>query len=266
NLTQLSVSGGGDFYFLLSPFILLWRVARGGALLAALVPLLVVECVVARKQRRLSLYHYCLFACLLTVLLVYTDKEANLNHLLDLVVTAVPVVGCLWASLAERGGLRLGLGAAVAWLAFMGWATTLVMPAYEVARIFRSGRTPADYAVKPLAGLVADDAPILCEDPWVALARGKLPLVLDPYSLGRMSLNQPQLTGDLRRRIESRDFTQIVLCQRLDDTNPYDRRAWEDRHFGRPLVRAMRENYRLHAKAEGYFVYVPKEGEQRAER
>jgi hypothetical protein len=31
-------------------------------------------------------------------------------------------------------------------------------------------------------------------------------------------------------------------------------------------VRAMRENYRFQAKAEGYFVYVPKEGEQRAER
>jgi hypothetical protein len=272
NLTQLSVSGGDDFYFLLSPFILLWRVARGGALLAALVPLLGVECIAARKQRRLSLYHYCLLACLLVVLLVYTDKEANMNHLLDLVATAIPVAGCLWVALPEpgrgaSGGLRLGLGAAVLWLVYMGWATTLVMPVYEVARIVRSGRTPSDYAVKPLAGLVADDAPILCEDPWVALARGQTPVVLDPYSLGRMSLHHPQLTGDLERRIEARDFTQIVLCQRLDDTNPYDRRAWEDRHFGRPLVRAMRENYRLQARAEGYFVYVPKEdGGQRAER
>ncbi len=271
NLTQLSVSDGGDFYFLLSPFILLWRTARGGALLAALVPLLLVECVAARKQRRLTLPHYCLFACLLIVLLVYTDKEANMNHLLDLVVTAIPVVGCLWAALPEAGGLRLGLGGAVAWLVYMGWATTLVMPAYEVARIVRSGQTPPTYAVKPLAGVVADDAPILCEDPWVALARGKTPLVLDPYSLGRMSLHLPHLTRDLRHRIESRHFKQIVLCQRLDDTNPYDRRAWEDRHFGRPLVRAMREHYRLHAKAEGYFVYVPKEdggppGEQRAQR
>jgi hypothetical protein len=270
NLTQLSVSGGGDLYFLLSPFILLWRVARGGALLAALVPLLLVEAVAARKQRRLSLHHYCLFACLLVVLLVYTDKEANMNHLLDLVVTAVPVVGCLWAALPESGGLRWGLGGAVAWLVYTGWATTLVMPVYEVVRIARSGETPPAYALKPLAGLVADDAQILCEDPWVPLARGKMPLVLDPYSLGRMSLYHPHLTGDLRRRIESRDFRQIVLCQRLDDTNPYDRRAWEDRHFGRPLVRAMRENYRLHTKAEGYFVYVPKEGgppaEQRAGR
>jgi hypothetical protein len=145
------------------------------------------------------------------------------------------------------------------------------MPAYEVARIVRSGHTPPAYAVKPLAGLVADDGPILCEDPWVALARGKTPLVLDPYSLGRMSLHLPHLTGDLRRRIETCHFKQIVLCQRLDDTNPYDRRAWEDRHFGRPLVRAMRQHYRLHAKAEGYFVYVPKgdggpPGEQRAQR
>ena len=275
NLTQLSVSGGGDLYYLLSPFILLWRIARGGALLAALVPLLAVECVAARKQRRLTLHHYCLFACLLVVLLVYTDKEANMNHLLDLVVTAVPVVGCLWIALPEAGrgtgGLRLGLGVAVAWLVYMGWATTLVMPVYEVTRIVRGGRVPPDYAVKPLAGLVADDAPILCEDPWVALSRGQTPLVLDPYSLGRMSLHQPHLTGDLRRRIEARDFRQIVLCQRLDDTNPYDRRAWEDRHFGRPLVRAMRDNYRLHVRAEGYFVYVPKEdggpsGAQRAGR
>jgi hypothetical protein len=66
--------------------------------------------------------------------------------------------------------------------------------------------------------------------------------------------------------VEAREFGHIVLCQRLDGGNPYDRFAWEDLHFGRTLVGAMRRNYRLLMRAEDYYVYVPDEGKENGAR
>ena len=62
----------------------------------------------------------------------------------------------------------------------------------------------------------------------------------------------------LVRRIERQEFAHVVLLQRLDDSNPHDRYAWEVRHFGPPVVAALRANYTLEKSAEGYFVYRPR--------
>jgi hypothetical protein len=269
NLTELSDSVGSDLYFLLAPLVLLWRVGRGGVLWTVLVPLVLLECVAAFRQRRLNLSHYTLLCGLPVMLLIYTDKGTNMNHLLDLVIVAVPVIGCLWAALPASGGLRQGLGLAVVWTAYMGWATTLVFPLYEAINCIRSGSTPACYAAKPLAAVVPDGTPLLCEDPWIALARHQRPCILDPYSLGRMAATHPHLTRPLIARVEGRQFQHIVLCQRLDGGNPYDRFAWEDLHFGRPLIQAIRRNYRLLGRTEDYYVYIPNEDKEagaRAER
>jgi hypothetical protein len=262
NLTAFSGSGVGGPQSLLAPLLLLWRVGRGGVLLAFLVPALALECVAAVRGRRLGVHHHCLFACLLVLLVIYSDSETNMNHLLDLVVVAIPVAGCLWAALpaagAAAGGLRLGLGLAVAWVAYTAWANTMVFETLTAARLLREGRASVGHPAKPLAGLVGDDEKFLSEDPWVAIARRQKPRVLDPYSLGRFTESRPELAAELVRRVEAREFTRIILCRRLGEASPHDRRAWEDRHFGRPVVRSIRAHYRLRAQAEGFYVYEPR--------
>jgi hypothetical protein len=261
NMRELSLPGGWDLYCLLPALVLVWRVAQGGPALAILVPLVIVECLAAFRQRRLELPHYCLFFGVGVLLLIYTDPGTDMNHLLDLVVLLVPVIGCLWASLpaaADGGGLRLGLGVGLAWAACVGWAMTLVGPLREAVDCLRSG-TPPDYAAKPLAGLVGDDAPFLSDDPWVALARNRAPCVLDTYSLARLASSHPHLTEALLRRVETREFRQVVLTERLDHADPHARFLYEQVHFGRPVVEAVRRHYRLLTKAGDYFVYVPRE-------
>ncbi len=264
NMSELSVPAGRDLYCLLPPVVLVWRVAQGGPALAVLMPLTIVECLAAIRQRRLGLPHWCLFFGVLLLLAIFTDPGTNMNHLLDLVVLSVPVIGSLWASLPAVGqgsGLRLGLGVGLAWTAYVGWAMTLVDPLREAVGSLRSGQTPPCYAVKPLADLVPDDGPFLADDAWIALARNRTPCVLDTFSVARMTFSHPQLTDALLRRVEAREFKQIVVTQRLDQANPHARFAYEEVHFGRPIVQAVRRHYRLLKRAEDYFVYVPREHE-----
>jgi hypothetical protein len=264
NMSELSVPGGRDLYCLLPPVVLAWRTAQGGPALAVLVPLVIVECLAAFRQRRLGLPHYCLFFGVLILFVIFTDPGTNMNHLLDLVVLSVPVIGSLWASLpgvGEGAGLRLGLGVGLAWAAYVGWAMTLVDPLREAVDVIRSGQTAPCYAVKPLAALIPDDAPFLADDAWIALARHRTPCVLDTYSLARMTSSHPQLTDALLRRVEAREFKQIVVTQRLDQADPHARFEYAEIHFGRPIVQAVCRHYRLLTRAEDYFVYVPREHE-----
>jgi hypothetical protein len=83
--------------------------------------------------------------------------------------------------------------------------------------------------------------------------------MLDPFALARLGHTHPRAVHDLVRRIEHEEFQHVVLLQRLDDSNPHDRYAWEVRHFGPPVVAALREHYTLETTAEGYFVYRPRQ-------
>jgi hypothetical protein len=262
NFRALSAAGvQGIVPVLLSPLLLLWRLSGGGVLLGFLVPVLVVECTRAVKQRDATVYHLALFFCLPGLLLIYADMGADYNHLLDLVVLAVPLVGCLWRSLpsAEEGlgGLRAVLAVAMIWVLYASWANRMVFPLRDVFDALRGQETAAGEPACPLADRVAAGERILSEDPWVPIARGQVPVLLDPFVIARMQQSRPEMTADLVRRIETGAFDKIVLLQALDARNPHDRYAWEERHFGKPVVAAMRAHYRLLAKAEGYYIYVP---------
>jgi hypothetical protein len=262
NITALSAAGAGAWGAVVAPLLFLWRVGRSGVLLGLLIPLLVVECVRAVRGRQGTIYHLALVFCLPILLVIYSDMGADYNHLLDLVVLALPLAGCLWVALPageKLGGMRLAMGLVVVWTLYMSWADNMVFAVLDSLRSLRQGQPDARYPAKPLAGLIGDNAPLLSEDPWVAIARGQTPRILDPFSLARLSESQPQLTANLERRIQDGEFTHIVLLQRVDESNPNDRYAWEVRHFGRRIVWAIRNRYRLETQTEGYFVYTPRE-------
>jgi hypothetical protein len=262
NFRSLSAAGvRGIVPILLSPLLLLWRLSGGGVPTAFLVPVLVVECTRAVRRRDCTLYHLALFFCLPGLLLIYADMGAAYNHLLDLVVLAVPLLGRLWQALPSTedalGGLRAVLAVAVVWVLYVSWANLMVFPLRDVFDLVRGQETAARQTACPLAECVGSDERVLSEDPWVPIARGQVPVLLDPFVIARMQQAHPEMTADLVRRIEAGTFDKIVLLQALDARNPHDRYAWEDRHFGKPVVEAMRTHYRLQARAEGYYIYVP---------
>jgi hypothetical protein len=254
NLRALSAASVDMQAMLLGPLFLLWRLGRGGVLLGMLIPLVVVEIGRVVTQRRLSVWHWSFCFCVLLTVGIFFDKGVYYNHLLDLVVLAIPLLGSLWAALPSAGhvqsSLRTVFALVLGWVMFMGWNTTILVPLAEARA--------AGYPARPLAELIGDDDPLLCEDPWVAIARNRLPCVLDPYSLARLADTRPDIPAALAERIGKHEFAWIVLCQDVNDSNVLDRQPWEERHFGRVVVGAMREHYRLQQHGRGWWVYVPR--------
>jgi hypothetical protein len=256
-----AVENVGVVSILKSPIAFLARLGRGGAAEAFLIPLAILECVLAIRQRRFTIYHGALLLTLPILLVIFTDLGADFNHLLDLVVLAIPLAGSLWASLPStdraNAAVRAGLAVAVCWVLFMCWTATLGNPVRDVVTTWiKHGKS--SFPAKPLAGIVADDANLLCEDPWIAVSRNQAPTALDPYAVACLARTHPKLGADLVKRIEDGEFDQIVLRLHGGEINPHEEGEWEDRVFGLPVVNAVRTHYQVQCQAEGYLIYTPR--------
>jgi hypothetical protein len=259
NFTALSSAGVGIQGLLVTPVVFLVRVGRGGVTMGFLVPLVVLEVVLAARRRQVTVYHLGLLFCLPVLLAIFADMGADYNHLVDLVVLAVPVLGCLWARLPAPGqalgGLRAGLALALAWTLFVAWTGGMEGGVRGVL----AGEAQANrYPAKPLAGLIGDRDSVLSDDPWVDIARGRLPQVLDTYAVARLAEKHPHLTARLERSIRAGEFDWIVLVQPLDRHDPRDWHQWQEKRLGPRLLRAVADRYELRARAEDFYVYAPK--------
>jgi hypothetical protein len=265
NFAALSVSGVTAKDVVLSPMLLLWKLGRSGTGVTFLVPVMIVEGAAASYQRRATVFHFGLYACLLTTLVTYTDRGSDTNHLVDLVVLAAVMSVSLWGALPPvregTGSIRIGLGLGLVWVLFSGSVNMLVFPVLGAIRSVQEHRVEAEFAAHPLADLLAEGGSVLSEDAWVEVSAGRLPTISDAYSLARMSAAHPELAEPLVKRVEAREFRYVILLQRLDaKTPPTDRYDWEDRAFGRQIVAALRQNYEFLSEREGYFIYVPVRG------
>jgi hypothetical protein len=260
NFAALSLAGVTPTDVALAPVVLLWKVGRSGMAVAFLVPAFVVELVAAGIQRRNTLFHYAAYACLGVTALVYTDRGSDSNHLVDMMALAIVLCGSLWGGLPSlrgpAGSMHCVLGLCMLWVLFAAWINMLAFPVLNALRAVEVRRADPQFASRPLAEMIETDDPILAEDAWVELSRGRLPTVMDPYAVARLSASRPELTEPLVRRVEAREFAYLVLLQRLDNTKVSGRYRWEDRAFGPAVVAAMRRNYRFLAERDGYLIYV----------
>jgi hypothetical protein len=253
NFAALAGPGSGALGLLRAPLIFLVQVATGGLALGLLVPAAVVACALALRRRDLPLEHQALFLCVPLLAALCADPGVDYNHLLDLVVLCVLVAGHLWQALpAVAGGLAVALG----WVLFAGWVGVLEPRLREVG--YRPVGEPTRYPAVPLAGWIGPAETILTENPWIDVSRGRTPVVLDAFAFARLTRSDPALAAPLLKKIRQGSFDKIILRRRLDDPAS-DRARWEEQNFGRPVLAAVAERYRLLAEAEGFFIYVPRE-------
>jgi hypothetical protein len=258
NFTALSAAGvSGMSGILRAPANLLLQASQDGAAQGFLIPAALVGCFAAARARRLTVYHGALLCCLPILFVIYSDRGSDYNHLLDLVVLAVPAAGCLCNSLAANGP-RWAVALVLLWATTSSWANTLSVPVRRVLDDARQGRAEAKRPGRPLTDLIGDDATILSEDPWVPVSRGQVPCVLDPYAFARMSEHRPALGDELARRVRAEEFQRIVLLRPANGMGTEDGGNWYERHLGPAVIGAIRDRYRFLVQSEGYYVYVPK--------
>jgi hypothetical protein len=182
---------------------------------------------------------------------IYGSPGTNLNHLLDIQIASVVVLGCLTTrpSLMQR---QLGIYALV--LATLiplgrGGGAVLKEPAGPVF-------TTNGSRLKRVIGLVEkSDKPVLSENPIIPVLTGKSPYVLDPWMLSLLRKRIPYFGDALMQQLRNRAFGVVVLFE--DPETDYGRHWYDTQHFGPGFRETLKENYRLLSVTDDQFVYVP---------
>jgi hypothetical protein len=252
-LATAGVQGPGSL--LRGPYFLVHLLVQQALAAWALLPVAAAGFWLARAERRVSLYQLSLICCLVVLVVVLSDIGTGWNQLVDLVVLTGLVVGELagrsWPDPWPRGVVTVALTGLLLWINLTGLVVVLIPDARQALGQLRGGHPPA---ARPLAGRATASTPVLSEDPYVPLALGQTPTVLDPFMLLRIGQEDPAAVQQLVRRINERAFRFVVLVEPLD---PIDREWWRQLHFGPEVVEALASSYRYTGRDQGYYVYEP---------
>ncbi len=225
-----------------------------------LLPFALLALLLALGERRLSIWQLAFLIELPLLALVLADPGSDFNHLVDLVVLTVLVIGELWARLEPRPGEVSALGAAIALALLLGGADSyrqvLQSDTADAAKSLL-GRSATAYPTNPLERYVGDEDTVLSEDPAIPVLRDQTPVLLDAVSVRRVGLDHPDWLADLEQRIQRGAFDKIVLVHPATDDLWYG-----ERNFGSKIQNAIESDYRLLARIENepldYWVYVPR--------
>jgi hypothetical protein len=228
---------------------------EGFGLLVVLPLLAALGLAVAVRRRDLSIYHLAFVASVLVTSVVLVDPGAYVNHLLDVQVLSLLVIGELWRQLTPAP--RSLSWASMTLLLVLVAATAATygenMSVRRDIRVLAHGTAERD-RVPRLAGAVSDDERILSEDPFVPASRNLRPFVLDSYMLITLLQRHPEWRRDLVARIENAEFDKILLYY-----VPSEAPQWYERvHLGPDVVQAVEARYRRARRVDGYWIYVPR--------
>jgi hypothetical protein len=212
------------------------------------------------RRRELSLFQVALVVDMLILVVVLRDVGADYNHLLDLSVLTALVVGELWARprLSPRATAMLTAALTVALVVGAASAfTDTISPDLALgARMAVGDASGALYSTHPLRGIVPAGATILSEDPSLPILSGQLP-VTDPLMLSRMEKSHPAWIAQLRRRIDEKQFDDVVLIRPLEPGSFHASVS-----FGNTITEAIARNYRpariVPTGSLTYYLYVPR--------
>jgi hypothetical protein len=262
NLRELSFTGLSGESSLIRPARVPLLLIQEAPAVWPLVPLAVLEIVLQLRRRQLGIFQLGFILHLPVLYVMFTAIGVSFGHLIDVMVLTVVSAGALWSRLAKGEGWLGTAGLAIALLTIWAIVSSAIVGAERegVAALSPApgAPPPAQVAVSsgPLEDYVAPGDEILSEDPWVAVAQGELPVVLDPFMFLRLGNERPGLVRHLVGRIQRQEFDRILLAYQPD--TPYGEWWYSFYNFGTRSVTAIVERYRLLARAGDYFVYGPR--------
>jgi hypothetical protein len=262
NFFGLSLAGiNGIGQALHSPTLLIRTMFNNTPALWALVPVAALGLVINLARGEVSIYDISLICFIPLLFLIFVDIGAGDNHLLDLAVLGVLVIGhasttfsrALDAIPRQVRSPRLTI-VQTGVLLFALWITTthlvvLVPDVYTAMAALTAGGT-ANHP--PLEGWITAHDTILSEDPYVPIALGQVPVVMDPFMLLRIGRSRPDAVQALIERIDAKEFNFVILTAPIERTE-----WWEKFHFGSDVIQAIDRSYDFSRGAEGYYLYTP---------
>lgn len=224
-----------------------------------LFPLAVVATAWSAGSRRPTLLQLALAVDVVVLCFVMASRGTDHNHLLDLCLLTVLVVGELAGGRPAADGhvVRVVATIAAVWGLVTSYQRTMGPETKGALRSLVRGSSDSELglASNPLAGLVGEDDRLLSEDPTIPLAVGQRPILLDSFIARATLADDPELARALARRVAAQDFDEIVLVAGLEPgTGLFDKQF-----LGRTVNDAVLRSYRLGYVVRDIYVYLPLE-------
>ncbi len=249
NMRACARSGTTLVDFARAPIVMLRIVAAKdpGALLF-LAP--AVALLTAQPRRTLSSLPGLFFAAVLLVTVVlFASPGIDYNHLLDLQIASVLLLGAAVVGRAIPSGFGLHL------LAIAALLSAAVVAIDFKDHGFNSRRAHMERAVA-VADRAQHDGPILSQDALVPLHAGEPVVVPDAFMMHVLSRNDPAYGDALLRQIRSQRFRAVVLI-----SDPATQRDFlENRHFMPGFVATLEQAYAFAERIGPYRIYLPRSG------
>jgi hypothetical protein len=221
-----------------------------------LFPLAAVAIFRGLRARAPTLLQLTLIVELIVLSVVMSSRGTDHNHLLDLCVLTVLVVGEFAADQfrEERLGLvALVITAAVVWGVGSSYQRTMGPQTLGALRQIVRGDPDGSLEPNPLAGFVRRTDRLLSEDPTIPLLLGQRPVLLDSFVARRALAKHPSWAQAWARRVSARNFDKIILVAGLEPGTG----LFDQQFLGRAVNDAVLANYRLAYAELDLYVYVP---------
>ena len=205
---------------------------------------------------RASIYQLAFVAAAAILVIILSDPGALTNHLIDVAVLIAIGVADLAGRDSDKHERPLAIRAfitiAVLWSMLAGFDAYLLDP---LKMTLRGEPFPAQVGVTAVSKWIEPDDRLLSEHPGLPVVlQGRAPVMLDAYMMARIDRSRPDLSVSMTEQIQQRRFDKVILL-----SDPRDLDDWYLKtHFGERLIRLILKNYEQAARAEDYFVYVPR--------
>jgi hypothetical protein len=183
------------------------------------------------------------------VVLILSTPGAYWNHLVDVHVASICLIGTSLFGIKDKPVFRYGL-AALAIAAFIS-IFPLANDLYHDMQLPRANKYAA--AVQTAA---STPGPILAEDPLVAIVAGQQPYVIDAMTLAVVSQKDPAFVKPLEQKLQQQGFSVVVL--EVDPTSDFAKTWYRDFSFGSWFIPVLEQHYELRAKSGDFLYYVPR--------
>ena len=244
-------SGGTDWKFIVSGparMVSMASYTDPGLVLFAVLALVVLAFVAFSSQLCQNLPALFLIAALAMTMIIFGSPGTASNHLLDIQVASVILLGAWSANTASTRRERLT--SYVLALAVLVAAVPLVRYATAWSAWYHPHQFP-----RVLETIGPTDKPILSENPVIPALAGQYPYVLDPWMVQLLRNRIPGFDQPLLERLRDRAFSAVVLSA---DPSQQNVRKWYDTvSFGPGFASALLENYKLAAVIDKDWIYVP---------
>lgn len=234
---------------------LMTNFASNGDAVWLLFPLAAVAVFLRLRERDPTLLQLALLADLPVLCVVMSSRGTDHNHLLDLCVLTVLVVGELAARAPRERLVALIAAVAVVWGVASSYQRMMGPETSGALRGLVQGETATnrDFDPNPLAGLVLPSDRILSEDPSIPLLLDQRPILLDSFIARYGFAKHPEDARALAERVRAREFDKIITVAGLEPG-----RAQFSQQFLGPIVnQAVADSYRLAYAELDLYVYVP---------